>query len=253
MDPRAPTQPSLHSLGELNARIRELLEELNARQMRTYKCSRREMFDTIERSALAALPTARFEYAEWKKARVNIDYHIAFDDHFYSVPFAHVHEEVWTRATAQSIEIFHRGRRVASHRRSNERGRHTTVHEHMPSSHRAHAEWTPSRILDWAQKTGPSVHELCAAILSERRHPEQGFRSCLGIIGLVKSYGPGRVEAACRRGNDIGATTYGSVASILRNGLDKPYLRAEHDVFAPETASEAPLHHGNIRGRDYYH
>lgn len=239
-----------HSLGELNARIRELLIDLNGRVMRAYKKSRSELFETMERSALAALPGSRFEFAEWKKARVNIDYHIVFDDHFYSVPFSYVHEEVWARATADTIEVLLRGRRIASHHRSRERGRHTTVPEHMPSSHRAHAEWTPSRILGWAEKTGPSTHELCAAILSERRHPEQGFRSCLGILRLEKRYGRERLEAACKRAARFGARSYRNVESILKKGLDKTPIDSEPSA-TPTSAATTPTHE-NVRGPNYF-
>ncbi|HVK84791.1 MAG TPA: IS21 family transposase [Kofleriaceae bacterium] len=189
------------SLVRLNERIRELLDLLNARVMRRYGKSRAELFESMERPALGALPSSRFEYAEWKRARVNIDYHVVFDEHFYSVPYALVHEEVWVRATTMSIEVMHAGARVASHLRSRQRGRHTTVHEHMPSSHRAHAEWSPSRILGWAAKTGPATRDLCDAILTERPHPEQGFRSCLGILRLGKLFGEDRLEAACARAN----------------------------------------------------
>ena len=238
-----------HSLAELNARIRELLADLNVRTMRRYKKSRRELFETVERGALAALPATRFEYCEWKKARVNIDYHIAVDDHFYSVPFSHVHEEVWARVTAETIEIFLRGRRIAMHARSRELGRHTTVADHMPSSHRAHAEWTPTRILGWAEKTGPATHELCAAILGERRHPEQGFRSCLGILRLEKRYGRDRLEAACARAALFRARSYRSVESILRKGLDRAPLPGSDPSPAPATIGA----HENVRGPSYFH
>lgn len=236
-----------HTLAELNARIAELLVDLNGRTMRRYKKSRREMFEALERPALAALPSSRFEYAEWKKAKVNLDYHVVFDDHFYSVPFSWVHEEVFVRTTAETVEVFLRGRRIASHRRSRERGRHTTQADHMPSSHRAHAEWTPSRILDWAEKTGPSVHELCAAILSERRHPEQGFRSCLGILRLEKRYGRERLDAACKRAARFSARSYRSVESILKKGLD----RTPDGEAGPTSSSAGP--HENVRGPGYFH
>jgi hypothetical protein len=160
------------SLDALNRRIRELLEVLNARTMRAYRKSRRELFETIERASLTPLPSARFEYSEWKRARVNLDYHVAFDEHLYSVPYSLVHEEVWIRATHDTVEVLHRGTRVASHRRvRGGRVRFTTVTEHMPSAHRAHAEWTPSRILEWAGKMGAATRALCEAILRERPHP----------------------------------------------------------------------------------
>ena len=236
-----------HSLGALNARIRELLVDLNARVMKRYGKSRRELFESIERAALAAPPPSRFEYSEWKKATVNIDYHIAFDFHFYSVPYAHVHEKVWARATATTIEVMLRGRRIASHRRSHVRGGYTTLADHMPSSHRAQAQWTPSRILAWAEKTGPSVRALCEVILAQRRHPEHGFKSCLGILRLGKRYGAERLDAACARAHRANARSYRHVDSILKNGLDRV---AEQ----PDGASSQrpPIAHENVRGPDYY-
>jgi transposase len=216
------------SLEALNRRIRELLVVLNARVMRTYGKSRRELFESLERTSLQPMPSTRFEYSEWKRARVNLDYHVAFDEHLYSVPFSLVHEEVWIRASQDTVEVLHRGARVASHRRSLGRARFTTVVEHMPSAHRAHAEWTPSRILEWAGKTGSATRTLCEAILRERPHPEQGFRSCLGILRLGKRFGDERLEAACARANRANARSYKHVESILLKGLDRvPVIDAE--------------------------
>lgn len=233
------------SLERLNERIRELLALLNARVMRSYGKSRAELFASIERPTLAALPASRFEYAEWKRARVNIDYHVVFDEHFYSVPYALVHEEVWVRSTTESIEVLHKGARVASHLRSRQRGRHTTVPAHMPSSHRAHAEWTPSRILGWAESTGPATRTLCDAILRERPHPEQGFRSCLGILRLGKRFGVERLEAACARANRAHARSYRHVESILTKGLDRA-------VNEDGVTSAKPITHENVRGPTEY-
>jgi transposase len=233
------------SIAQLNARLRTLIDELNRRIMRHYGRSRRALFEEIERDALSPLPASRFEYVEWKRAKVNLDYHIVFDHHFYSVPFAHVHHEVWVRASATTIEILRSGRRIASHVRSSLRGKHTTKREHMPSAHRAQAEWSPSRILSWAGKTGPSTRSLCEAILAERPHPEQGFRSCLGILRLEKQYGAERLEAACTRALRVRARSYKHVESILRNGLDR---------VAPDDAPSdvPPIEHENLRGPDYY-
>jgi transposase len=233
------------SLAELNAAIRTCVTEINAKIMRRVGQSRAELLQTLERPALKALPSEPYAYAEWKRARVAPDYHIEIAGHFYSVPSKLIREIVEARITATTVEIFHKGRRIASHARSPVRNRHTTIIEHMPSAHRRYAEWTPARMMSEAASIGPATVALFEAIMQAKPHPEQGFRSCLGIISLVKSYGPERVEAACRRGNDIGATTYGSVASILKSGLDK--------VVRQETSSEAPLHHGNIRGAGYYH
>jgi transposase len=236
------------SLAQLNVAIRECVAAINAKIMRHIGKSRAELLETIDRPALKALPDAPYAYAEWHRARVAPDYHIEVAGHFYSVPSRLIREIVEVRSTADTIEIFHRGKRIASHARSLSRHRHTTTPEHMPSAHRRFAQWTPARMMNEAAQIGPATTALFEAIMKAKPHPEQGFRSCLGIINLVKSYGPARVEAACQRGNDIGATTYGSIASILKNGLDKAF--AEH---AREAANDAAFHHDNIRGRDYYH
>jgi transposase len=211
--------------------------------MRDYRASRRELLETLERPALLPLPSDRFEITEWKKATVNIDYHVAFDDRLYSVPHRHVHETVWVCATVTTVEIQLRGKRIAAHPR-NGKDRFATTPEHMPSSQRAQAEWTPSRILSWAAKLGPGTRELCEAILRERPHPEMGFRSCLGILRLAKRYGDERVERACARCAAVNARSYKSVESMLKHGLDA----------APAAAPTAgPISdHENVRGRDYY-
>jgi transposase len=234
------------SLAELNVAIRILVDELNARLMRKLGASRREFFDTIDRPALMPLPDAPYQYAEWRRARVAPDYHVEVAGHFYSVPSRMIRQVVEVRATEATIEVFHRGTRIASHARSGVKHRHTTISEHMPSAHRRYAFWTPARLLAEAEKIGPSTTALCQAIMRAKPHPEQGFRSCLGILRMEKTYGPQRLEAACRRGITIGAASYRSIASILKTGLDKAFL--------PETNPEAdPIQHGNIRGRGYYH
>jgi transposase len=234
-----------HSLGELNARICELLVDLNGRVMRRYGKSRRELFEHLERDKLRPLPTTRFEYAEWIKVRPNIDYHVVVDWHFYSVPHSLRHEQLEARLTQTTVEIFNNRSRVWAHRRSSIRGGFTTVAEHMPSAHRAQAEWTPTRILAWAEKLGPATRQLAGEILQERPHPEQGFRSCLGILRLAKRYGDDRVEAACRRALSVRARSYRHVESILKRGLDRTAPTGS------ETAS-SPIHHENVRGRGYY-
>jgi len=234
------------SLAELNTAIREIVVDLNARIMRKVGVSRIELLETIERPALKALPSEPYPYGEWKKCRVAPDYHIEVDLHYYSVPSRLIREQVEARITDTTIEIFHKGSRVASHVRSRLHNRHTTIQQHMPSSHRRYAQWTPARMMRHAASIGPATIALVEAIMKAKPHPEQGFRACLGILRLVRSYGPARVEAACRRGNEIGATTYGSIASILKNGLDKAYAREP-------TPEAPPIRHGNIRGTGYYH
>ena len=234
------------SLAELNSAIRDCVTAINAKVMRRVGKSRNELLETIDRPALTALPTTPYSYAEWKRARVARDYHIEVADHYYSVPSKLIREMVEARITSATVEIFHKGQRIASHAFSADRNRHTTITEHMPSAHRRYAEWTPAKMMSEAAKIGPAAIVLVEAIMKAKPHPEQGFRSCLGIISLVRTYGSERVEAASRRGNDIGATTYGSIKSILQNGLDKAYA----DQKAPDGP---PIRHANIRGRGYYH
>jgi len=236
------------SLAALNERIAELLEDLNDRRMRVYGASRRGLFERLDRPALKPLPSTPFEDCEWKKARLNIDYHAEVDHHYYSAPHALVHEDLEARITATTVELLHRGERVASHLRSYQRGRHTTVDEHMPKAHQKHMEWTPTRIIDWAASIGSMTKALVEAILAERRHPEQGYRSCLGILRLAKRYGNERLEAAAARAVAVRARSYRHVESILKKGLDRLPLPAEEKNEGP-----TPAGHENIRGGSYFH
>jgi transposase len=237
----------LGSVAEANVRVAELLDVLNDRTMRVYGESRRQLFERMERPALRPLPARPYEVAVWEKVRLNVDYHADVDGHYYSAHHSLIHEQLWSRSTQATVELFHGGTRVASHKRSRMRGGHTTVPEHMPRSHREHAEWTPSRILGWASKIGPGTRTLCEAILAQNHHPEWGYRSCLGIFRLSKRYGADRLEQACRRAHAAGARSYKSVASILERGLDK------HSEDERTTQRLLPLDHENIRGGDYYH
>jgi len=237
------------SLDALNERIAELLVELNDRKMRRYGASRRELFERLDRAALRPLPSGPFIYAEWNKARLNIDYHVELDHHYYSAPHTLVHELLEARLTATTVELFHHGERIASHLRSYRRGRHTTIAAHMPKAHQKHLEWSPSRILHWAASIGPKTRELAEAILAERRHPEQGYRSCLGILRLGKRFGPERLEAASARAVAVRARSYRHVESILKNGLDR--LPSPAEPMDEEGAT--PVTHENIRGGGYYH
>jgi transposase len=237
---------SFFSLHELNLAIAEKLAELNNRPFQKLASTRKDLFETLDRPALKPLPACPHEYAEWKKARVNIDYHIELEGHYYSVPYQLVKEQVEIRLTASTVEILFKGRRVASHRRRHRRGAHTTDPSHMPKSHQRYLEWSPSRILSWAAKTGPKTEALVACILETRRHPEQGFRSCLGILRLGKRYSPERLEAACARALECHALSYRSVESILKTGLDRQAL-------STDALSQKPsLVHPNIRGKEYY-
>jgi transposase len=215
--------------------------------MRKLGVSRRQLFEQLDRPALAALPAEPFVYAEWRIRRVALDYHVDIDGHYYSVPHRLLREQVEARVTARTVELFHKGERVAVHVRGGARGRHTTLPEHMPQAHRRHAAWTIERIHREAAAVGAATATLAAVILESRPHPEQGFRACLGILRLVRSHGADRVEAACARGLEIGARSYGSVQSILQHGLDR------RPAAAQARPGELPLLHPNVRGAGYYH
>ena len=233
------------SIGELNAKIRELLEHLNARPFKKIKGCRRELFETLEKPYLKSLPAERYRYIGFARPTVNIDYHIAVEKHFYSVPYQLAGKKVEAFLTADTIEVFHNSRRIVIHVRGFKEGGYTTLVEHMPKSHQKHLEWTPSRIITWAEKTGPATKKLVDTILSSRPHPEQGFRSCLGILRLGKKYSPERLEAAAQRTIRIRGYSYKSVKSILTTGLDRVPFEDKKEV-------PPPIHHDNIRGKEYY-
>lgn len=234
------------SLHELNREIARLLQRLNERTFKKLPSSRRTLFKQLDRPALRALPTQPYEFAQWKKVRVNIDYHVEVDGHYYSVPHALVRKSLEARYTERTVECFHRGQRVASHPRSAHKGHHTTVAEHMPAAHRQYAEWTPQRLIRWAEKTGPATAGVIQSVLHSRAHPQQGFRSCLGILRLGKGYGEERLEAACRRALRVDACSYKSIESILRLGLDRRALPEQQEL-------DLGIEHDNLRGPGYYH
>jgi transposase len=233
------------SLSALNAAIAELVTQINNRVSRHLGASRRALFGDLERSALKPLPAEPYVFAEWKECRVGLDYHVEVDKHYYSVPHQLLREKVWARITARTVEVFHRGKRVAAHVRSSANRKHTTVREHMPSSHRRYADWTPERLRRQAGEIGRHTSALVEVVLRERAHPEQGFRACIGILRLAKTYGRERLEAACRRALEIGARSYSSVNSILKNNLDRR---------RPAMPADGPaITHDNIRGPTYFH
>ncbi|CAH1662231.1 MULTISPECIES: IS21 family transposase [unclassified Chelatococcus] len=232
------------SLVELNQAIAELVADLNGRLMRGYGMSRAELFAAVDAPALKPLPAEPYAFAVWKRCRVAPDYHVEADGNWYSVPCRLIRELVDVRIADRTVEVFHKGERVASHAKCPGRRNHTTVADHMPSAHRRYALWTPARLTTAAEKIGPSTAALTMAIMAARPHPEQGFRTCMGILALQKTYGTERLEAACQRGNTIQARSVASIRSILKSGLDRAFLE-------PEPAK--PVRHGNIRGRSYFH
>ena len=236
---------TFYSLVEINRAVRELLERLNDRPMRKLNRSRRELFLELDLPHLRPLPQKAYQFAQWKCAvRVNVDYHVEFEKHYYSVPSQLVHQEVDVRATLSTVEIFHRHKRSASHPRSPIPHRHTTDRAHMPRSHQVHNEWPPSRIVNWAKETGPSTAALVERVMAERPHPEQGYRACLGIIRLAKRFTPERLEKACARALATKSHSYKAIESMLARRLEAEPLPVVSNLVLPP--------HENLRGSSYY-
>lgn len=238
------------TLAELNAAIRALLMELNHRPFKKLPGSRASVFTQIDLPAMAALPATRYEFAEWKAAIVNIDYHVEIEGHYYSVPHSLVRLKLEVSYSATTVECFFKGKRVAAHVRSHSRGRHTTLSEHMPESHRKHSEWSPGRLLNWALSIGPGTRDVVQWQFDNRPHPEQGYRACLGLLNLAKRYGPARLEAASRRALAIGSPTRKRIKSILDTKLDQ-----QPELFttpAVQTPVSPPAPHANVRGADFF-
>ena len=234
------------SLAELNTAIAELLPELNQRPFQGRSESRQDLYEALDRPALRPLPADGYEYAEWRRAKPGIDYHVEVDKRFYSIPHALVGQVLDLRITATCVEVMHKGKRVASHARHGQ-GRYSTETAHMPKSHQAHREWSPGRFMNWAADMGPCTAQVVKQQLEGRPHPEHGYRACLGLLNLAKRYEGARLEKACERALAIRSASYQSVSSILKQGLDR--LPPEDETGAQE---ERPLH-GNVRGAGYYH
>ena len=233
------------SIEQANDAVHQELEDLNGRCLKKLPHSRRELWETLDRPALKPLPPTRYSYAEWSPVTVNIDYHVEIEKHYYSVPHNLVRKKVDAWVTATTVEIYFKGKRVASHARSYLKGRHTTLGEHMPEKHRRYVEWTPSRILEWAATIGPATTRLAEQIMNSRRHPQQGYRACLGLFRLGTLFGKERMEAASTRALHYSAYSYRSVESILKKNLDKQPLPTTSDAYSPSM-------HENVRGPDSY-
>lgn len=231
------------SLSEMNRAIAHRVEELNGRLMQHLGKSRKQLFEELDRPVLRPLPEKSFEYAEWKTARINIDYHVEFDKHFYSAPYELIHQEVRIRATERMLEIFHKSKKepVAIHPRRRTVGGYSTQKAHMPLKHQKAGEWTPERLQSWADSIGPQTGQFIGAVLASRVHPEQAFRSCLGILSLSKQYSHVQLEAACKMAREAKTLNYQGVKSVL-------------ELLPPASAPEQlPLPvHENIRGNSYY-
>ncbi|MCJ7563888.1 MAG: IS21 family transposase [Candidatus Aminicenantes bacterium] len=232
------------SLQEINDALRPLLDDLNDRVMEHLGKSRRQLFEELDRPALRPLPAEPVEMAEWARARVNIDYHVAFAKHNYSVPYRYIHKKVEVRATERTVEIFYKAERIASHVRDDTPYHYTTLPEHRPESHRAYLEWNPERFVRWAERAGPFTAEMVRRIMASRPHPEQGYRASLGLMRLGTRYGNERLEAACERALAFDLISFRGVRNILEAGFDR--LKAEKTSARPEKT------HANLRGPRYY-
>lgn len=237
------------SVAEINEAIAPLLKEYNNRPFYELEGCRYSQYLETDKPALNALPKQRYSYAEWKKAKAGIDYHVAIEKHYYSIPYRYLKEVIDVRIAQMTIECFHQGVRIALHRRAFKPG-HTTIHEHMPKAHQEHAEWSPQRLHAWAKGIGPHTAKLVDEVLRLHKIPEQSYRSCLGILRLGKRYGNERLESAAIRALHIGAIRYKNIESILKHGLDQQPLPLVADE---STAAESIPHHGNVRGASYYH
>lgn len=235
------------SVAEINAAIRPLLKEYNEKAFQKLPGSRLSEFMQVDKPALQALPGYTYEYAEWKKARAGIDYHVALEHHYYSVPHQYIKHELDLRVTRTLVQCFYKGKLIATHARSTKKG-HTTIQEHMPKRHQVYAEWTPERLLCWAAQTGEQTQKLFHAMIEARAHPQQAFRACLGVMRLGKQYGANRLEKAAQRALTLGALSYKSIESILKHGLDQKPLPLSSPSMSVQVIS-----HEHLRGGDYYH
>jgi len=235
---------TFYSLSELNQAIRGLLDDFNNRIMKKIKKSRRELFELWDKPHALPLPQRRYEFAEWKKAKVQFNYHIACDDHNYSVPYTFIHKQVDIKATRNLVEVYYKGNRICCHARGYIAHGYTTLREHMPEKHLKYLEWTPDRILSYAGKYGASVKALVQEIMAQRKYPQQAYKSCMGIIRLENAYSAQRLNLACQRALQYRAYSYRSIVNILDKGLDK-------QMSSPSSPSVS-RNHENIRGADYY-
>jgi transposase len=233
------------SLAGLNEAIRELLVRLNQRKFRKLDTTRAKLFEEVDQPALKPLPAAPFEFANWKTAKVHPDYHVEIDRHYYSVPYQYARENVDVRVSEKTVEIFLKGRRIAAHVRSYIPGKHTTQKEHRPKKHQD-LEWTSSTMADKGRAVGSNTADVLQKIMDDRKHPELGYRACLGVLRLGKRYSNERLEAACRRAVAMNVCSYRSIKSILEKSLDRESL-APLEI----PAAHAEIH-PNVRGSNYY-
>jgi transposase len=232
------------SLSEMNVAINEKLSVINSQSFQKMKTSRQELFEQLDKPALKPLPPTRYQYACWKKAKINIDYHFVFNDAYYSVPYKYIGEKVDIRSTNRTIECFHNNQRIAIHEVSRKKYSFSTVEEHMPKGHREQASFSPKRLHCWANQIGDSTAEFIEHMMNTRAFPQQAYRACLGVLRLSKRYGEQRLNNACRKALAVGANRYKQIEAILKNNLE--------EVPESTTKDTQPIEHDNIRGSNYY-
>jgi transposase len=233
------------SLGQLNEAIGELVSKLNQKPFRKLPGTRAELYEKLDRPALASLPPQPYVFAQWKKVRVGLDYHVEVEGHHYSTPYQLVGQQVEARYTASTVEILYRGKRVASHPRSSEVPGHSTEPVHRPKAHQRYLEWNPTRLLEWAATIGLFTVRFVEGLLTNHPHPEAGFRAGMGLRPLSRQYGEARLELACTRAVRFKLYRLANVRSILASGLDQQPL--------PQLVpADSQVEHDNIRGADYY-
>lgn len=233
-------------IAEINEAIKPLGNKLNTQSFQKMQTSRQQLFESIDRPALKPLPSTRYQFSVWKKAKINIDYHFIFEKHFYSVPWQYIHHAVDIRSTVNTVECFYKGERIAAHAKNTKRYGYTTLEAHMPPAHLAHKQGSsPERLKSWAEKIGPKTASFIQHMMTARPFPEQAYRACLGVLRLAAQYGEVRLEHACTRGLEVGATRYQQIQNMLKNNIENEPIN--------ETTHSAVLHHHNIRGPKYYH
>jgi len=233
------------SLAELNLAIAGLLEKLNNRPFKKMTGSRRTWFESIDRPALKQLPFDQFEDARWMDVLVGEDHHVEIDRHFYSVPYTLKSKRIQARVSANTVEFFFKGNRVASHSVSHIQGKSSTEDEHRPEAHKHVSNWTEERLLNWAARIGPATASLCSTIITNSRHPSVGIQASLGLLSLHKEFGQDRLEKASRHANQSGGWTVKNIRSFLKCGLDKKAVQ----LSIPQLSIDA---HENLRGANYF-
>jgi transposase len=236
-----------HTIDELNVAIREELEKLNNRVMQQYKKSRWEMFHDIEKEYLSPLPVETYQYQEYRRLKVQCNYHVylSTDKHYYSVPYSYLGKHVELFYTPTSVEIFHNNQRIALHRRNQHTYGYTTVHEHLPPQHRYKDNWNSEKLLSWGESIGRHVRDVVDTILSRKTHPEQGFKSCMGILNLTKKYDHTRLDKACQKALMYEYVSYKGIENMLKNGVEE---NMQQELFKEYTHGI----HENVRGQKYY-